>query len=148
MKINKAGRDLILEFEGGHKLNAYICPAGIPTISAGLTRIYNRPVRMGDKLTLEESNRLFDIELSRFETGVLNLVKTRINNNQFSALVSFSFNVGLGNLRTSTLLRKVNMNPNDPTIRQEFLRWNRGGGIVLNGLTRRREAEADLYFTI
>jgi lysozyme len=70
-----------------------------------------------------------------------------INQNQFDALVSFCYNVGPGNLKSSTLLKKVNANPNDPTIRTEFLKWNKGGGKVLAGLTRRRTAEANLYFS-
>jgi lysozyme len=70
-----------------------------------------------------------------------------LNSNQFSALVCFCYNVGVGNFKKSTLLAKVNQNPSDPTIRDEFMRWNKGGGQVLNGLTRRRKAEADLYYT-
>jgi lysozyme len=60
--------------------------------------------------------------------------------------LSFTYNVGIANLQKSTLLKKVNYNPNDPTIRLEFMKWNKAGGKVLNGLTRRREAEANLYF--
>lgn len=61
-------------------------------------------------------------------------------------MVSFAFNVGLGNFGKSTLLKKVNVNPVDPTIRNEFLRWNKSGGKVLTGLTRRRESESNLYY--
>lgn len=147
MKLNKAGKDLITQFEGGHKLTAYVCPAGVNTISVGLTRIYNRPVNLTDRLTLEESVRLFDLELNRFEEIVRNLLRVRLNENQFSALVSLCFNIGGTALRNSTLLRLVNENPTNPEIRNQFLRWNKANGRVLNGLTRRRTAEANLYFS-
>jgi len=75
------------------------------------------------------------------------LVKSNVTENNFAALVSFTFNVGTGNLKKSTLLKKVNLNPNDPTIRSEFMKWNKGAGKVLAGLTKRRQAEADLYFS-
>ena len=84
--------------------------------------------------------------LSKFESQVYKSVKPMLNSNQFSALVCFAYNVGTGNLLKSTLLKKVNANPLDPTIRDEFMKWNKGGGVVLNGLTRRREKEANLYF--
>ncbi len=67
--------------------------------------------------------------------------------NQFDALVSFCYNVGPANLKSSTLLKKVNINPNDPTIKNEFLKWTKAGGKVLKGLVTRRTAEAELYFT-
>ena len=147
MKLNKAGLDLIINFEGGHKLKAYKCPANIWTISAGLTRIYNRSVVESDVITLEESEKLFRIELNRFCEGVTRLLFSKLTDNQFSALVTFSYNVGLGALRGSTLLKIVNRNPNDPLIRNEFMKWNKAAGKELTGLTRRRKAESDLYFT-
>jgi lysozyme len=73
------------------------------------------------------------------------LVKSNVTANNFSAIVSFAFNVGMGNFRRSTLLRKVNANPKDPSIRAEFMKWVRANNIVLKGLVRRREAEAKLY---
>jgi lysozyme len=86
--------------------------------------------------------------LTQFEQYVDSFCIDTITQNQFDALVSFCYNVGPSNLKSSTLLKKVNLNPNDPTIKNEFLKWNRGGGKVLDGLTRRRQAEADLYFTV
>ena len=147
MKINKAGTDLIIRFEGGHILKSYRDPINIWTISVGLTRIYNRSVVESDIITLEESEKLFRIELNRFCDGVTRLLFTRLTENQFSALVSISFNIGLGALRGSTLLKMVNRNPNDPLIRNEFLRWNKINKIESRGLTRRRKAESDLYFS-
>jgi lysozyme len=83
---------------------------------------------------------------NNFASQIKRLIKSRVTNNQFSALVSFAYNVGIANLKRSTLLKLVNSNPNDPAIRAQFMRWNRAGGKVLLGLTRRRESEADLYF--
>ena len=148
MKINKKGIALMHHFEGC-ELEAYLCPAKIPTIGWGNTRYEDgNPVNMGDKITQERADELFENILNTFAVGVKKLVKSNINENQFSALVCFAYNVGLGNLQKSTLLRVLNANPNDLEIRNQFMRWNKAGGKVLNGLTRRRQAEADLYFEI
>ena len=90
---------------------------------------------------------MFKEVANRFAKRVNELVTSNINQNQFNALVSFAYNVGTGNFSSSTLLKKVNRNPNDLTIKDEFLRWNKAGGKVLNGLTNRRNEEADLYFS-
>jgi lysozyme len=87
------------------------------------------------------------------EKAVLSLVKVKLTDNQLGALTSFVFNLGAGNFKSSTLRRKVNANPHDKTIRDEFMRWvyARGGNdepVMLDGLVRRRGAEADLYFSI
>ena len=70
-----------------------------------------------------------------------------ISQSQFDALVSFAYNLGPNSLKSSTLLKKVNANPSDPTIKDEFLKWTKAGGKVLKGLVLRREAEAALYFS-
>jgi len=146
MKLNKAGADLIKSFEG-LRLETYRCSANKETIGYGSTFYEDgSPVKMGDKITKERADSLFEKVSDSFAAKVKGLIKSDINENQFSALVSFSFNVGIGNLKSSTLLKKVNANPNDPTIMQEFKKWNRASGKVLAGLTRRREAEANLYF--
>jgi hypothetical protein len=85
--------------------------------------------------------------VKKYEDDMYELVQKPINCYQADALTSFCYNCGVGNFRKSTLLKKVNKNPSDPTIRNEFAKWNRSGGKVLAGLTRRRKAEADLYFT-
>jgi lysozyme len=147
MKTNAAGLQLMKDFEG-LRLEAYLCPAKVPTIGWGNTFYPDgRKVQMGDKITRQEADELLQDILSEFEAGVSRMAPKTLNENQFSALVSFAYNIGLSRLRTSTLLKKVTANPNDPSIRDEFLRWNRAGGQVLAGLTRRRKAEADLYFT-
>jgi lysozyme len=148
MKINEKGIKLLHDFEG-LKLEAYLCPAKIWTIGYGNTRYEDgSPVKQGDKITKERAESLFLNILAVFERGVLLRVKKPINSNQFSALVSFSYNLGLGNFGSSTLLRLVNENPNDPEIRNQFMRWNRAKGQVMAGLTRRRKAEADLYYEL
>ena len=144
--MNK-GIPTIRKFEG-LRLEAYKCPAGVWTIGYGSTFYENgSKVQQEDKITLDRADRLlFDIVM-KFEISVRGLVKSKINDNQLGALTSFAFNVGVTNFRKSTLLKKVNANPSDATIRNEFMRWTRAGGKVLKGLVTRREAEANLYFS-
>jgi lysozyme len=104
-------------------------------------------VRQGDVITQERADRLFVILLDQFASQVRPLITARVNDNQFGALLSFAYNAGVGALRRSTLLRLVNANPLNAAIRLEFGKWTRANNIVLNGLVRRRQAEADLYFT-
>lgn len=147
MKINKAGKDLIKTFEG-LRLTAYKCSAKRDTIGYGNTFYEDgSPVKPGDKITMERADKLFNIIVDAFATKVDKAVKSDVNPNQFAAIVSFAYNAGVGNLQSSTLLKKVNANPNDPTIKDEFMKWTRAGGKVLTGLVRRRTAESTLYFT-
>jgi lysozyme len=146
MKLNKAGADLIKEFEGC-KLKAYQCSAKKWTIGYGNTFYEDgSPVLPGHAISQQKAEQLFELIANDFANRVAKLVQLHITPNQFGALVSFAYNCGIANLQKSTLLRKVNANPNDPTIRAEFLKWNKASGKVLAGLTRRREAEANLYF--
>lgn len=142
MELTQKGIELIESFES-LQLRAYKCPAGVWTIGYGHTI----GVKPTDTCTRAQAEQYLLADLRTAKTAVANHVKATINTNQFSALVSFTFNCGAANLQKSTLLKKVNANPADPTIRAEFLKWNRGGGKVLAGLTRRRTAEADLYFS-
>lgn len=151
MKVTKAsqkGLDLIKRFEG-LKLKPYLCPASIATIGYGNTYYPSgAKVKLTDPaITKEKAEELLKFLLTSYEKGVDSFCRDDINQNQFDALTSFAYNVGVGNLQKSTLIKKVNKNPNDPTIRAEFMKWNKGGGKVLLGLTRRRQAEADLYFS-
>jgi len=144
--MNKAGKDLIKSFEGC-KLVAYQCSAGRWTIGWGSTFYEDgKSVKIGNRITQEKADQLFELIVSSFADKVAKEIKTILTDNQFAAIVSLAYNIGIGNLQKSTLLKKVNFNPNDPTIRAEFARWNKAGGKVLAGLTRRREAEAKLYF--
>lgn len=146
MNLNKAGIDLMHEFEG-LRLDAYLCPANVPTIGWGNTYYESgRKVQMGDIITKDRADRLFEWVADSFAIRVRQLLKKDLNENQFSALVSFAYNIGIANLKSSTLLKKVNINPSDPTIFNEFLRWNKAGGKVLAGLTRRRQSEGNLYY--
>jgi len=146
MRLNKKGIDLMHQFEG-LRLNAYLCPANIPTIGWGNTFYESgRKVQMGETITKERADALFLWVANSFATQVRSMLRVQLNENQFSALVSFAYNVGNANLRTSTLLRLVNANPNDQNIRAQFLRWNKAGGREMAGLTRRRQAESNLYF--
>jgi len=142
MKMTDEGIKLIENFES-LQLKAYKCPAGIWTIGYGHTS----GVTQGMTCTQAQAEQFLMQDLGTAENAVCKYVKLQINDNQFSALVSFTFNCGAGNLQSSTLLKKVNINPADATIRNEFMKWNKGGGKVLAGLTRRRQAEADLYFS-
>jgi len=146
MKLNKAGADLIKEFEGC-KLKAYQCSAKKWTIGYGNTFFEDgTPVVAGNAITQQKAEDLFEIIANDFSAKVAKLVTSKVSENQFGALTSFAYNCGIANLQKSTLLKKVNSNPNDPSIKTEFLKWNKAGGKVLAGLTRRREAEANLYF--
>ena len=148
MKLNKEGYDLIKLFEG-LRLKPYLCSAEVATIGYGSTFYENnKKVLISDPpITKQRAEELLQISADRFARKVLNLVKKPITQNQLNALTSFAYNLGSGALASSTLLKKVNVNPNDLTIRNQFLRWNKADGVVLKGLTNRRIKEADLYFT-
>ena len=145
-KINKEGLDLIKSFEG-FSSKPYLCPANVPTIGYGSTRyLHGEKVKMTDSAITElQAEQLLADTMSHYELAVDAMAVDSISANQFSALVSFCYNCGESNLKSSTLLKKVNANPNDPTIADEFKKWNRGGNKVLAGLTRRRLAESELY---
>ncbi len=150
--ISPKGIQLIEQFECGGNvdnfLKAYKCPAGVWTIGVGTT-VYpsGRRVKEGDTCTRDEAYRYLRNDLIFTEEQVDSYTVDSINQNQFDALVSFAYNVGVGALKSSTLLKIININPNDPTIRDEFNKWVYGGGEKLPGLITRREAEADLYFS-
>lgn len=137
--INKKGLELIKHFEGC-KLEVYLDAVGLPTVGWGHM---DKSMVVGAKITQEEADKLLEEDLMRFEIGVNDLVTVQLTDNQFSALVCFAFNVGLGALARSTLLKKINGQMDGAE--QEFLKWTRAGGKVLNGLVRRRQAEMELY---
>jgi lysozyme len=142
------GIDIIKSFEG-FRGKPYKCPAGIPTIGYGATFYPNgKKVTMSDRVITEyEATDMLKHMLESFEKYVDSYCVDTVTQNQFDALVSFAYNLGPANLKSSTLLKKVNKDPNDPTIRAEFMKWVKAGGKTLQGLVRRREAEANLYFT-
>ena len=141
MRTSRKGIEFIKAHEG-LRLDAYLCPAGVPTIGYGHT--YN--VKIGDRITAGQSERFLIGDLIVAETEI-NRYGFDLTQNQFDALVSFVYNIGAGNFRSSTLLKRLKANPNDPDIANQFKRWVYGGGKVLPGLVRRRNDEAKLYFT-
>ncbi len=147
-KIDQKGIDLITSFEG-LRLEPYLCSAGVPTIGWGTTRYPNgNKVSLKDKsITREQAIEYFKHDINQFELSVDALAIDTITQNQFNALVSFTYNLGSQALKSSTLLKKINLNPNDSTISNEFMKWCNANGKKLTGLIRRREDESKLYFT-
>lgn len=149
--MTEKGLKLIKEFEGC-KLEAYLCPSGVPTIGIGATYYKDgRKVQLGDKITQKEADELFKFMIeNKFEPQVRMILGEELNailpKECKDALVSFSYNCGTGAFSKSTLLKKIRANKNDlVSIKNEFLKWNKSNGKVLNGLTRRRNAEFELY---
>ncbi|EPL1955170.1 lysozyme [Citrobacter freundii] len=149
MQTSHKGIALIKGFEGC-RLTAYPDPGtgGAPwTIGYGWTHpIDGKPVKPGMTIDQETADRLLKTGLVSYENDVLKLVRVKLTKGQFDALVSFAYNVGSRALSTSTLLKKLNAGDIKGAA-DEFLRWNKAGGKVLNGLTRRREAERALFLS-
>ena len=135
---------LIRHFEG-LKLESYVCPAGKLTIGYG--HAFD-DVFKGQKITKDEAEKILEKDIEFFNSGIKRYLKVPLAPNQLGALISFAFNVGIGNLKTSTLLRKINLKDFDGASK-EFLRWNKatvdGKLTVLDGLTKRREAESQVF---
>ena len=151
MKTSDKGIDFIKRHEA-LRLNAYLDAVGVWTIGYGHTGGVNG----GDAISEKQAEEFLRADLATAERA-LNSTRLQLNQNQFDALVSFIFNVGVGRPKShpkgpagflgSTLLIKARHDVNDPAIRKEFERWIYAGGKILNGLIRRRKEEADLYFT-
>lgn len=139
MKISENGLELIKHFEGC-ELEAYQCAAGVWTIGYGHTK----DVKVGDKITKAIADSLLAEEMHEYEGYVNNAVKVDLNQDQFDALVSWTYNLGGGNLNASTMLKVVNSGDFEG-VPAQIKRWNKAGGKVLEGLIRRREAEANLF---
>ena len=152
MKVNQIGAkglNLIKKYEG-FQASPYKCPAGIPTIGYGATYYPDgTKVKLTDKpVTQREADTMLLNMLKHYEQGVDSFTTDKVNQNQFDALVSIAYNIGLQALKGSTLIRKVNLDPNDKTIKNEFMRWTKANGKVMDGLLNRRKEEAELYGTI
>jgi len=148
MKLNNAGYLLITEFEG-FSSKPYLCSAKVPTIGYGSTFYAD-----GSKVTMNDQPiskylafEMFKTIADKFTIGVLKCVKKEISQNMLNSLVSLAYNIGMSNFMNSTLLKKVNANPNDKTIFDEFCKWNKVGKKEIAGLTKRRNKEAVNYFT-
>lgn len=146
MQTSEKGIALIKQFEGC-KLTAYQDSVGVWTIGYGWTKpVDGKPIRAGMTIKQEAAERLLKTGLVSYESDVFRLVKVGLTQGQFDALMSFTYNLGARSLSTSTLLRKLNAGDYAGAA-DEFLRWNKAGGKVLNGLTRRREAERALFLS-
>lgn len=145
MKTSKAGLNLIKQFES-FCAAPYLCSAGVPTIGYGTTVYPNGiKVKLSDqKITQQLAETFLQHHVNAIEKDVLSLVKVPLTQNQFDALVSFAYNVGLGAFQDSTLLKLLNAGDIDGASKQ-LERWNKAGGKVSNGLTRRRNAEKALF---
>tara|TARA_R100000234_G_C4966553_1_gene164174 strand:- start:145 stop:582 length:438 start_codon:yes stop_codon:yes gene_type:complete len=139
MNISKEGLSLIKKFEGC-ELEAYLCPAGVWTIGYGHTK----DVKEGDKINKDEADYLLQEEMIEYESYINDFVEVPLEQNQFDALCSWVYNLGPTNLKNSTMLRVLN-EEKYADVPQEIKRWNKAGGEVLDGLIKRREAEAKMF---
>ena len=139
MRTSEAGKEFIKDFEGC-KLEAYQCSGGVWTIGYGHTR----HVQEGDKITNKEADAFLVKDIEMVEHHVDRLVNVHLLTNEWDAVVSWCFNLGCGNLRSSTMLRVINAGDIDK-VSEQIVRWDKAGGKVVSGLTRRRKAEAELF---
>lgn len=141
-RINEAGRNIIKSSETLF-LSSYLCPAKVWTIGYGCTT----DVRPGQTITEAEAEERLTSDLADAERCVNNALSIDLTDNQFSALVSFVFNVGCGAFKGSTMFKKLQAG-DIPGASKEFSKWNKGGGRVLPGLVKRRQAEMELFLTV
>ena len=139
LKTSQEGISLIKSFEGC-ELTAYRCSADVPTIGYGHTA----GVSDGDTCTQEEAESMLAEDLVEFEDYVKKYVESELQQNEFDALVAWTYNLGPANLKESTMLKELNSG-NFEEVPRQMKRWNRAGGEVLDGLIRRREAESRLF---
>ena len=139
MKISQEGLSLIKRFEGC-RLKAYHCSANVLTIGYGHTS----GVKETDTITQDEADKLLQEDVEQFEKYVDDNVTVELGQSQFDALVAWTFNLGVGNLRESTMLKKLN-SEDYASVPSEMKRWNKAGGKTLDGLIRRRKAESLLF---
>lgn len=144
MKLNSKGYKALHEREG-LRLKPYLDTKGVPTIAMGNTYYADGiKVTMRDKpLTIEQAGNLATITADKFAFQVNALLKSKVNQNQFNALVSLAYNIGITGFRNSTVLRKVNIDPNDPSIKEAFMMWTKDKELI-----GRRESEVKQYFTL
>tara|TARA_R110002012_G_scaffold132157_1_gene285066 strand:+ start:157 stop:600 length:444 start_codon:yes stop_codon:yes gene_type:complete len=139
MKVSDEGLSLIKHFEGC-ELKAYRCAANVLTIGYGSTKGVTEDM----EITQEGAEELLQEEMHEYEGYINDMVKVPLEQHQFDSMVSWVFNLGSGNLSSSTLLKKLNNSEYDE-VPEQIKRWNKAGGKVLEGLVRRREAEALLF---
>ena len=140
MHMSQGGLDNLLKKFEGCKLKAYHCPAGVCTIGYGHTSAAGAPqVVDGMTITQAQAEDILKRDIVKYEVAVMDLVKVKLTQNQFDVLVDFAYNAGVGNLKSSTMLKKVNAGDFD-AVPAELMKWVKGGGKVLPGLVRRRQA--------
>ena len=145
-KVNQAGLDLIKSFEGLF-LKPYLDPIQIPTIGYGTIKYPNgAKVTMADAvITQDQASEYLEFEVEEKSENITRMTKINLNDNEFAALTSFAYNVGWPALEKSTLMKLLNAGADRVAVADQFLRWDKAGGKVLPGLTRRRKAERDLF---
>jgi lysozyme len=137
----------IIKLFEGCRLKAYLDSVLVPTIGYGATYYEDgSKIEIGDIITQARAESLLAFHIEQKVKSISSHITVTVNQNQFDALISFAYNIGAGAFIKSTLLKKVNTNPADPTIRDEFGKWKKAGGVVLSNLVSRRKQEADLYF--
>jgi len=142
MQMSQEGIDSLLKKFEGCKLKAYRCPANVCTIGYGHTSAAGAPtVTDGMTITQKQADDILRRDLVKYETEVFNMLHQPLTQNQFDVLVDFAYNAGINALRTSTLLKKVNA-AQFGDVPTELMKWTKGGGKVLPGLVRRRQAES------
>lgn len=140
MHMSQGGLDNLLKKFEGCKLKAYRCPANVCTIGYGHTSAAGAPeVTDGMTITQSRAEEILKVDILKYERAVEDLVKVELTQNQFDVLVDFAYNAGVGALKSSTLLKKVNAGKFDD-VPAELMKWTKGGGKVLPGLVRRRQA--------
>jgi lysozyme len=142
MQISPPAIEILLKKYEGCKLVAYRCPAGVCTIGYGHTSAAGVPtVTKGMKITQAQAEEILRRDLIKYETAVYNMVKQPLTQNQFDVLVDFAYNAGIGALKSSTLLKKINAGQFD-AVPAELMKWTKSQGKILPGLVRRRQAES------
>ena len=139
MKPSNKSIELVKHFEGFESA-AYLCPANVWTIGYGHTK----DVQPGDEWSESNADHMLEVEMEEYEGYIHDSVTAPINQDQFDALVSWVYNLGGGNLKASTMLKVLNAGQYEE-VPAQMMRWNKAGGKVLEGLTRRRQAEANLF---
>jgi lysozyme len=140
MHMSQGGLDNLLKKFEGCKLKAYRCPANVCTIGYGHTSAAGAPmVNDGMTITQAQAEDILKRDIVKYEIAVMDLVKVKLTQNQFDVLTDFAYNAGVGNLKSSTMLKKINFGDLD-AVPAELMKWTKGGGKVLPGLVRRRQA--------
>ena len=148
MQMSQEGINALLKKFEGCKLKSYRCPANVCTIGYGHTSSAGAPtVTDGMTITQKQADDILRRDLVKYETEVFNMVRQPLTQNQYDVLVDFAYNAGVGNLKSSTMLKKINSGNLD-AVPDELMKWTKGGGKVLPGLVRRRQAEAAWWVAV